>query len=67
MYKDSKGTFVLTNPYAHLRSTGGTNKPHGSFVCKGKHQYREVRNRSKEMDGFIEVSWVCQCGKILER
>lgn len=30
------------------------------FVCKGKHQYREVRVN----DGnFIKVSWVCQCGR----
>lgn len=32
------------------------------LVCKGKHQYREV----KEKDGsLIKVRWVCQCGKSL--
>lgn len=32
------------------------------WVCKGRHQYREV----KEQDGsLIKVRWVCQCGKSL--
>jgi len=31
------------------------------FKCKGKHQYREVKETQD--DGFIAVSWVCQCGR----
>lgn len=32
------------------------------FVCKGKHQYREVR----EQEGVvINTKWVCQCGRSL--
>jgi hypothetical protein len=32
------------------------------FVCKGKHQYREVR---EQKDGVTNVYWVCQCGRTL--
>jgi MoxR-like ATPase len=32
------------------------------FVCKGKHQYREVR---EQKDGVINTKWVCQCGRTL--
>jgi hypothetical protein len=32
------------------------------FVCKGKHQYREVR---EQKDGVINTKWVCQCGRSL--
>lgn len=38
------------------------------FVCKGKHQYREVVAEEKHLDGGImkKVEWVCQCGKKLD-
>ena len=30
------------------------------FICKGKHQYREVR----EQEGsIIKCKWICQCGR----
>lgn len=33
------------------------------FVCKGKHQYREVKIEKQE--GLIHSEWICQCGKKL--
>lgn len=36
--------------------------PENRFICKGKHQYREV----KQQDGSqIKVRWICQCGREL--
>ena len=48
--------FILNNPYA-MQYIGERD-----FICKGKHQYREV----KETNGnLIKHSWVCQCGRKL--
>lgn len=30
------------------------------FICKGKHQYREVRTTEGNL---IKSSWVCECGR----
>jgi hypothetical protein len=32
------------------------------FICKGKHQYREVRTTENNV---TKVEWICQCGKKL--
>lgn len=37
------------------------------FTCKGKHEYREVRNTVNKGEGgtLIFVDWVCECGRKL--
>ena len=30
------------------------------FICKGKHQYREVREHEGSV---IKCKWICQCGR----
>lgn len=50
--------FVITNPHP----VGGYFTGGKQFVCKGKHEYREVKNES---DGYIIIKWVCQCGRQL--
>jgi len=42
--------FVIENPYAKLKEIDNRKQ----FICKGKHQYRE-----------IEGNWICQCGRKL--
>ena len=37
--------------------------PEKKFICKGKHQYREVKKEQK--DGLTYVQWECQCGKTI--
>ena len=37
--------------------------PEKKFICKGKHQYREVKE--KQEGGLIYVKWQCQCGKTI--
>ena len=32
------------------------------FICKGKHQYREVKTKE---DNLTISKWVCQCGRKL--
>lgn len=34
------------------------------FVCKGKHQYRQVL---EESEGYTTSTWVCQCGEKLKK
>lgn len=34
------------------------------FVCKGKHQYRQVL---EESEGCTISTWVCQCGEKLKK
>lgn len=54
--------FVIHNHYPPELHCNGEK----SFVCKGKHQYREVKVKEELNEGtFIKVSWVCQCGRIL--
>jgi len=31
------------------------------FICKGKHQYREVKETNE--DNITSINWVCQCGR----
>lgn len=52
-----------TNPYADLNKIDNTKK----FTCKGKHQYREVRNTVNEGEGgtLVSIDWVCECGRKL--
>lgn len=45
--------FIISNPYEGL--DGIYNK---QWVCKGKHQYREVKANGNS-------EWICQCGKQL--
>jgi len=35
-------------------------KAERKFICKGKHQYKEVRHRH---DDTIIVEWICSCGR----
>lgn len=36
------------------------------FVCKGKHQYRQVFEEEQLENGTLrKTSWVCQCGRKL--
>ena len=55
--------FILHNPYPpELKNVYEGMQ----FVCKGKHQYREVKVKEELNEGtFIKVSWVCQCGRKL--
>jgi len=52
--------FIISNPYAASKLTG-----EDSFICKGIHQYREVKTKENDGEGgvFIKVDWVCQCGR----
>ncbi len=52
--------FVIKNIHPPLLSIPGEKQ----FICNGRHQYREVKNKVPDGDGvFIKVEWVCQCGR----
>lgn len=46
-------SYTITNPYHDLPEIKayGQSKP---FICKGKHEYREINGK-----------WICECGKQL--
>jgi hypothetical protein len=59
--KESK--FFLTNPYPFKENEFYNGK---QFVCKGKHQYREVQEREDVGEGIlIKSTWICECGRVL--
>ena len=51
--EDSYVDFSEPTPYSELPKS-----EEKKFICKGKHQYREVRN---EATG--KVDWICQCSR----
>ena len=51
--EESYMDFSEPTPYSELPKS-----EEKKFICKGKHQYREVRN---EATG--KVDWICQCSR----
>ncbi len=56
---------LITNHYEGLLPPFIDNTK--KFTCKGKHQYREVRNTVNEGEGgtLVSIDWVCECGRKL--
>ena len=52
--------YIITDPYPPEFAVIDREK---KFICKGRHQYREVK---ETVNDVTNVSWVCQCGRILE-
>ena len=50
----------LIDPYVINNYPLETLSGQKDFICKGKHQYREVRETN---DNVTTVNWVCQCGR----
>jgi hypothetical protein len=61
--EEIKSQFFLTNPYPLKEHEFYNGK---QFVCKGKHQYREVQEREDMGEGtLIKSIWICECGRVL--
>ena len=58
--------YIINNPYSRILDDipflRGINEGK-QFICKGKHQYREVTEELN--DGISKRNWVCQCGRNL--
>jgi len=56
-YFDTK---KFTDPIPYVANNSLNYYGGKEFICKGKHQYREVKTES---DGYTSVEWICQCGR----
>lgn len=55
-YNKKKDVYIIEpSPMMHYDSGK-------EWVCKGKHQYREVTSKEGSL---IKTKWVCQCGRVL--
>ncbi len=55
---EGDGMIQITNPYKTLTSIHEGKQ----FICKGKHQYKEVITKN---GNFHRSTWICQCGRKL--